>query len=198
MRTKAMLAVIASVAIGFCATELSAQVAPAAQRGGFPISIGFGMSGYNLDYGPGRWMEGPVIRAGFGIFHGLGVDVSARSIFMNTPPELTRMQQNTFLAGAFYDGWHKGRVNPFARYAGGIGTIAFPSRNPLYTRDSYTVYATGGGIEYQLTRKAVLRGEYEYQWWKQYHGPRDLNPQGVTLGVNYYLHGRHVREYDQK
>lgn len=197
MRMKAMLTAIAVAAVGCAAGKLTAQVAPAARVGGFPISVGVGMSGYYLDYGPGRWMEGPVIRAGVGLYHGLGVDFSARSIFMNTPSELTRMQQNTFLAGAFYDAPHIGRVHPFVRFSGGLGTIEFPSRNPLYTRDSYTVYAAGGGVEYQLTRKAALRAEYEYQFWKDFQSPRYLNPQGVTLGVNYYLRGRHVRPHHQ-
>jgi hypothetical protein len=194
MRMKTLMAAVAVAALGCATGRLSAQVAPAARAGGPPIAIGFGMSGYYLDYGPDRWMEGPVVRASVGIFHGFGVDVNARSIFMNTPAPLTRMQQNTFLAGAYFDGIHFGRVRPFARAAGGLGTIEFPSRNPAYTRDSYTVYAPSGGFEYQLSRKVALRAEYEYQFWKDFHGPRYLNPQGVTLGVTYYLRPRHTRE----
>ena len=134
-------------------------------------------------------------RVGVGVFHGLGVDVSARSIFMNTPTQLTRMQQNTFLAGVYYDGIHFGRLRPFVRGAGGLGTIEFPSKNPLYTRDSYTVYAPSGGAEYLLTPKVALRGEYEYEFWKDYQGQHYLNPQGWTAGVTYYLRPRRMHEH---
>jgi|SRR5579859_494696 len=195
MRIKIFMAAVVVAALGCCAGRLSAQVAPAARVGGYPIGIGFGISRYYLDYGPGRYMEGPTARVSVGLFHGLGVDVSARSIFMNTPTRLTRMEQNTFLAGAYYDGIHFGRLRPFVRGAGGIGTIEFPSRNPNYTRDSYTVYAPAAGAEYLLTPQVALRGEYEYEFWKDYQGPHYLNPQGWTVGATYYLRPRRMHEH---
>jgi opacity protein-like surface antigen len=188
--------ILAAVAVfGALAIKLPAQVAPAARVGGYPFSVGVGFSAYNLDYGQGRKMEGPVVRAGVTLFHGIGIDGSARAIFMNTPAALTRMQQNTFLGGVYYEGIHFGRVRPFVRAAGGLGTIEFPSRNPAYTRDSYSVFAPSGGFEYQVSSKVGIRADYEYQFWKDFQGPRYLNPQGVTLGVNYYIRTRHVRPH---
>jgi len=172
-----------------------AQVAPAAYAGGRPIGIGVGFSDYDLDYGPGRRMQGLVVRGGVGLFHGIGIDGNARSIFMNTPSQLTRMQQNTFLGGVYYESASIFRIRPFARFGAGLGTIEFPSHNPAYTRDSYTVLAPSGGLEYPITKKFYVRGEYEYQFWHQYHGPRDLTPQGATLGVTYYLHGMRARTH---
>jgi opacity protein-like surface antigen len=195
MRKTAIFAAIAVLAT--LAAKLPAQVVPAARVGGFPISVGVGFSRYNLDYGPGRYMEGPVVRVGATLFKGIGIDGSARAIFMNTPAQLTRMQQNTFLGGVYYDGVHIGRVRPFVRAAAGLGTIEFPSRNPKYTRDSYSVFAPSGGIEFQLSRKVSLRGEYEYQYWKDFQGPKYLNPQGFTIGVNYYLSSRHLRPHPE-
>jgi len=196
MRLKFLIAALAVSALTSAAPSLTAQVAPAAHAGGRPISVGVGISSYNLDYGPGRRMEGAVIRGGVGVFHGIGVDVNARSIFMRTPESLTRMQQNTFLAGVYYDGIHFGRVRPFVRGAGGIGTIEFPSRNPYYTRDTYTVYAPSGGAEFNITPKIAIRGEYEYQFWKEFHGPHYLNPQGYTIGVNYYIRPHRYRTHN--
>jgi hypothetical protein len=132
---------------------------------------------------------------GVGIFHGIGLDGNARSLFINTPPQLTRMQQNTFLGGVFYESPSVWRLRPFVRFGAGLGTIEFPSRNPFYTRDAYTVLAPSGGLEYPITRKVYFRAEYEYQDWKQYHGPRDLNPQGGTVGVTYYLRGMRERRH---
>jgi opacity protein-like surface antigen len=191
MRLKSTLTALfcAGIVIG-SANYLAAQVAPTANKGGLPISFGVGMSRYYLDYGPGRYMEGPVGWAGIRLFHGLGVDGSARSIFMNTPEALTRMQQNTFLGGVFYEGPRFFVIRPFARAAAGIGTIEFPSRNPAYTRDSYSVFAPTGGADVQVSDHVAIRGEYEYEFWKDYHGPHYLNPQGWTIGVVYSLRAR--------
>jgi hypothetical protein len=175
--------------------KLSAQVAPAAREGGRPIGFSVGVSDYDVDYGPGRRMQGLVARGGIELFHGIGVDGSARTIFMNTPPQLTRMQQNTFLGGVFYEVPYIWRIRPFARFAGGVGTIEFPSRNPDYTRDTYSVFVPQGGIEYPITRRVFARAEYEYQFWSDYHGPHYLNPNGWTVGVSYYLRDRRMPQH---
>jgi opacity protein-like surface antigen len=196
MRLKAILTpVFASALLTMLSSNLRAQVAPAAKVGGWPIAVGVGISDYNLDYGPGRRMQGVVVRAGWRLFHGIGIDGNARTIYINTPPQLTRMQQSTFLGGVYYETPSFLRIHPFVRMGGGIGLIEFPSRNPLYTRDTYSVYAPSGGIEYPITRKLFARAEYEYQFWHDYQGPRDLTPQGGTVGVTYYLNGMHVRPH---
>jgi hypothetical protein len=196
MRFKAIFAVsIPAILILLSTPSLPAQVAPAAKVDGIPLAISIGMSDYNLDYGPGRRMQGPVIRAGSEIFHGIGVDISARAIFMDTPAQLTRMQQNTFLGGVYYDAPAFFRIRPFVRMAAGVGNIEFPSRNPKYTRDDFTVLAPSGGIEYPIVNKVFLRLEYEYQDWQDFQGRGSLNPQGGTVGVTYYVHGRHLRPH---
>ncbi|WP_263358015.1 porin family protein [Acidicapsa ligni] len=174
-----------------------AQVAPSAKVRELPIGIGVGFSRYDLDYGPSRYMEGLVVRAGVGLWRGVGVDVSARTIFMNTPPELTRMQQNTFLGGVYYEGPQMYHFRPFVRGAGGVGTIEFPSKNPQYTRDTYTVYAPSAGVEIPITRQVYARGEYEYQFWKDFQSTKYLNPQGFTIGVTYYPHGLRSRRHPE-
>jgi Outer membrane protein beta-barrel domain len=191
MRIKLLLtAAVLSFFAGLGSLTATAQVAAAAHSGGLPIGFGVGMSGYYLDYSQNRWMEGPVVWANVRVFRGFGIDASARSIFMNTPASLTRMQQNTFLGGVYYEGPKIWRVRPYARFGAGLGTIEFPSHNPLYTRDSYMVTAPSGGIEIPVSYHIAIRTEYEYQFWKDYQGPRYLNPQGPTVGVKYYLRGR--------
>jgi opacity protein-like surface antigen len=196
MRLRAFCATTALLVLqGFGAHEATAQVAPAAYGGGRPIGIGVGFSDYDLDYGPGRRMQGLVVRGGVGIFHGLGIDGNARSIFINTPSQLTRMQQTTFLGGVYYESPSIWRFTPFVRFGAGLGVIEFPSGNPAYSRDSYTAFAPSGGLEYPITRKWFVRAEYEYQFWHQYHGPYDLTPQGATVGVTYYLRGMRARSH---
>lgn len=196
MRKPAIFAaVFTALLIAFSASRLSAQVAPSARINGIPLAFSVGISDYNLDYGPGRRMQGAAVRAGSEIFHGIGIDLSARAIFMNTPPQLTRMQQNTFLGGVYYNAPSIFRIRPFVRFGAGIGNIAFPSRNPNYTRDDYTVLAPSGGIEYPIIEKVYFRAEYEYQDWRDFQGRGSLNPQGGTVGITYYVHGRHVRPH---
>jgi opacity protein-like surface antigen len=182
-----MTSVIPAAILMFSGRNLLAQVAPAAKLGGLPIGITAGFSDYNIDYGPGRRMQGLVAEASLGLFHGLGIDGSARAIFMNTPSQITRMQQNTYLGGVFYETPGIWKIRPFARFAGGIGTIEFPSRNPLYTRDSYNVYALSGGAEYPITPKVFVRVEYEHQAWHHYHSLNDLTPSGWTVGATQRL-----------
>ncbi|HEX4319627.1 MAG TPA: outer membrane beta-barrel protein [Acidobacteriaceae bacterium] len=175
--------------------SLRAQVAPAARVGGLPLSVSVGISDYNLDFGTDRRMQGAVIRAGWNLFHGIGIDANARTLFINTPPQLTRMQQSTFLGGVYYNAPSVFHIRPFVRMGAGTGLIEFPSRFPLYTRDTYTVVAPSGGIEVPITRRVSARAEYEYQFWKEFRGPHDLTPQGGTIGVSYYFGGFRVRQH---
>lgn len=196
MRLKAILASTFTAATFFAfGPGLHAQVAPAARVGGLPISISVGISDYDLDYGPGRRMQGAVVRAGWSLFHGIGIDGNVRTIFMNTPSQLTRMQQTTFLGGVYYQTPPIWRLRPFVRVGGGIGLSEFPSRNPNYTRDTYSVWAPSGGVEVGITHHVFARAEYEYQFWEQYQGPHALTPQGATLGVTYYFSGRRLRPH---
>jgi hypothetical protein len=195
MRLKVFFATVFTAATVLLCGNLHAQVAPAAKVGGLPIAIGVGISDYNLDYGPGRRMQGAVVRAGWNLFHGIGIDGNARTIFINTPSQLTRMQQSTFLGGVYYEAPPVWRIHPFVRVGAGIGLIEFPSRNPFYTRDTFSVWAPSGGIEYPITHKLFARAEYEYQFWHDYLGPNDLTPQGGTIGVTYYMSGMHRRPH---
>ena len=196
MQLKTLLTpALAAAMLAFTGGNLHAQVAPAATVGGLPISISVGMSDYNLDYGSGRRMQGAVVRGGWSVFHGLGVDGDVRSIFMNTPAPISRMQQSTFLGGVFYEAPPIWRIRPFVRMGGGVGLIEFPSRNPFYSRDTFSVYAPSGGFEFPITDRLCFRAEYEYQFWEQFHGPHDLTPQGGTVGVSYYFQGRRLRPH---
>jgi len=198
MRFRALFSPICTAAVLIlCGGTLHAQVAPAARVGGAPIAISVGFSDYNLDWGPGRRMQGLVLRGGWSIFHGAGIDINARTIFMNTPAPLTRMQQTTYLIGAYYVVPRPWPVRPFVRYGGGIGVIEFPSRNPFYTRDSFIVYAPSGGVEIPVMNKLSIRGEYEYQFWHHTHYSHDLTPAGYTVGVTYYVGGIHRRPHEQ-
>jgi hypothetical protein len=193
-----VLSLLPAAIFFFAVNHASAQVAPSARVGGYTIGVGAGFSSFNLDYGQGRRMEGPVVRAGIDLWHGIGVDASARSIFMFTPSTLSRMQQTTFLGGVFYEGPKVFHVRPFARFGAGKGLIEFPSDNPKYTRGSGPVYAPSGGVEIPVSQKLAIRADYEYQIWPNYQGNHALTPQGYTVGFTYYLNGMHRRPHPQQ
>jgi hypothetical protein len=191
-----MLPAILLAAFVFCSAVISrAQVAPSARVRGIPIGFGVGISDYSIDYGPGRRMQGPVAWLDVGIWRGIGIDGSVRSLLINTPPGLSRMQQTTFLGGVHYEARPFFHVRPFARIGVGGGLIEFPSNDPLFTRAYYNVVAPSVGVEFHLVEKAYLRGEYEYEFWRDYMGPHYLNPKGATVGVTYYFSGIHTRPH---
>lgn len=187
MRSKRVFAVL----FFLCALPAFGQVAPTLKVSGIPLGVGGGLSDYSLDYGPGRRMEGFSAWADYSIFHGLGIEAEGTTIFLNKPSSLTRMRQDSLKGGLIYRARSYWKIRPYAKALMGIGSIDFPSNNPLYTHDTFTVEALGGGLEYPVWHTLYLRADYEYQIWNQYHGPYSLTPNGFTLGATYYLRGIH-------
>jgi opacity protein-like surface antigen len=166
-----------------------AQVAPAAQIRGLPLSVGFGVSDYGIDYGQGRRMLGLNATADYDIFHGLGIEAEGTDIFIDKPDSLAREKQESIKGGIIYKYHPVFHLKPYAKGLIGLGRSDFSTHNPLYYQDTFTVVAVGGGAEYRVWKSLYIRADYEYQWWKDYLGPRSLNPNGVTVGAEYYLRG---------
>jgi opacity protein-like surface antigen len=166
-----------------------AQVAPAAKISGLPLSVGFGFSDYSLDYGHWGRMLGLTATADYEIFHGIGVEAEGTSIFLDRPAGLPREKQESIKGGVIYKYHPVFHFKPYAKGLIGLGRSEFTTHNPLYTEDTFTVLAAGGGAEYRVWKSVYVRADYEYQWWTNYQGPRSLNPNGVTVGVDYYLRG---------
>jgi opacity protein-like surface antigen len=187
MRSKLVLAALMILST----LPVFAQVAPAVKIGGLPLGIGAGFSDFDLDYGPGRRMVGVSAWADYNLFHGIGIAAEGNTIFADKPAVLQRMRQDTAMGGGIYRTHTFFGIHPYVQFVIGIGSIDFPSGNPFYTHDTFSTWAYGGGAEYKLWKTLYARGSYEYQFWHQYLGPRDLNPQGFTIGATYYLRGIH-------
>ena len=187
MRSKLVLAAL----LALVTTPVIAQVAPAAKISGLPLAVGGGLSDFSLDYGPGRRMLGITAWADYNVFHGLAIEAEGTSIFADKPAVLQRMRQDTIKGGVIYRTHPVFRIRPYAKALIGLASIDFPSDNPLYTHDTFTAYAFGGGAEYRVWKTLYARGDYEYQFIENYHGPRALNPNGFTIGATYYLRGIH-------
>jgi hypothetical protein len=187
MRSKLVLAALLTLST----LPVFAQVAPAVKISGLPLGVGGGVSDYDLDYGQGSRMVGVSAWADYNLFHGLGVEVEGTTIFADRPSRISRMRQDTIKGGVIYRTHPIFRFRPYVKALAGIESIDFPSRNPLYTHDTYTMYAFGGGGEYRVWKTLYARGDYEYQFIPQYQGPNTLTPSGFTIGATYYLRGIH-------
>ena len=198
MRSKLFLA-----ALLFLATlPVAAQVAPAVNVGGLPLGIGVGLSDYDTDYykpylpnWSGR-MIGLSAWADYNIFRGLGVEAEGTDIFANEPtptdyvPLVSKdLNEKAIKGGVIYKYHTVFKVRPYVKGLIGISKINFPSNN-LYTNDTYTVEALGGGIEYRAWRSVFIRADYEWERWPKFR-QSELNPNGFTVGATYYLRGVH-------
>lgn len=195
MSIKQLVAGFFLMSIGLCAALSSlpamAQVAPTATVTGLPLGVGGGFSDYSLDYGQGRRMLGISGWADYDLWRGLGVEVEGTAIDFDKPSTLQRMSQNSIKGGAIYRARPFWGVRPYAKALIGIGSIHFPSNDPLYTHDTFVVEAFGGGVEYRVWNTVYLRGDYEYQLWNQFLGNKNLTPNGFTIGATYYFRKVH-------
>jgi len=170
------------------------QVAPAATEGGLPLTVGVGISDYDLDWGYGSRMAGISVYADWDLFilpgplKNLSIQAEGNDIDFGRPARVPGMRQDTGLGGLKYTFRHSRTLLPYAKLLGGVGSIDFPDpTNPYYTHDTFGVWAIGGGAEYRLWRKLWVRGDYECQFWNKTFGPNDLTPQGFTIGGSYHF-----------
>ena len=124
---------------------------------------------------------------------GLGIDIEARDINRGLPSPVPKMRQDTAAGGLSYTVRKFGKVQPYAKYLLGFGSIEFgplPHQPVTYTHDTRAIYAPGGGIKFQAYRSLWVRADYEYQFWPKIFGPHSLNPSGFTFGAMYALGGQ--------
>lgn len=190
MRLKPIFKVIFTTLLGVGGLSGNCQVSPAANRGGVPIVIGTGFSDFSIDWGPGQRMEGVSVWADWfpnrmpADLNGLGVEAEGRDIDIGRPAGITRMRQDTGLAGPIY-GWNRYRsFRPYVKFLAGIGSIDFPPSG-TYSHDTFSVFSPGGGVEYRVWEHIWIRGDYDYQFWHHTFGNNDLTPTGFTVGVSY-------------
>jgi len=179
-----------------------AQTVSSAAGGGLPLSIGLGVSDYDVDWGHGRMVGGTVwidydLDRGPAYLRGLGVEVEARDINLNrssTQPSNFRLE--TLGGGPIYFAELRRIPNlrPYGKFNIYYAGIDWNNPDPRYTHETRAATAPGLGFEYRVYRSILFRADYEYQFWPDIVVPgRVLNPQGFTLGGMYdfsHDHGR--------
>ncbi|HEX3661776.1 MAG TPA: outer membrane beta-barrel protein [Acidobacteriaceae bacterium] len=187
-------------------TAIFAQVPPAAVGGNSSLWAGGEISSFNPDYSCSSsspfkcQLIGPAAFFDFNVTPKWGVEGEARWLHWNgTSGEV----ESNYLAGGRYRGFRYGRLDGWAKMLVGGGLITtpgFPVAGSL--KGSYFALAPGGTLQWRLTDRISLRGDYEYQFWPSFAGPpsysatgsllqhnNGLTPNGFSLGVSYRFLG---------
>jgi opacity protein-like surface antigen len=172
-------------------SKARAQVTYSASEGKLPFTVGAGVSNFSDDWGyqnPRQvgitmWVDWRLPFMPHAL-KGLGLEFEGRDTNYDTPSYLTGHRMDTALGGPVYQFRRIGIFRPYVKYLLGIGSIDFPN-GTLYSHDTRTVYAPGGGADVRFWNRFSVRGEYEYQFWHQIFGQNDLTPNGFTVGAVY-------------
>jgi opacity protein-like surface antigen len=171
----------------------NSQVAPSATSySAGKLAVGGEFSIFQIDayphpteYGVGAYIDYDPIKF-------LGLEVEGRTIQFNE----TDNQRRDQISGGFRYIYNRGKFVPYAKALAGIGSADFPRHtyglDVDRQHDTFTTMTFGGGVDYKLTRKIYLRGEYEYQYWLDYGtarpGPLGVsNPNGFSIGASYRI-----------
>lgn len=115
-------------------------------------------------------------------------EAQVRLLDLNKPVGLT---EKSFLVGPLVNVYQYHRATAYAKFLLGVGTFNFP---PI-GYGSYFAYGTGGGVDYRLSSRFKVRGEYEYDFLPSapgeqltYPNPSNgLTPNGFSVGVSYRI-----------
>jgi len=198
MQLKLFAPPLLAVSLFFAALPAISQTAAPYEGKGFPIVLGGGPAGYEVDWGHGR-MYGAAVwldwypRSMPSPLRGLGVELEARDISLNRHPEPNQPprsgQANTkedTVGGGFIYGRYMRNFHPYVKGIVSQGSIDFITASPTYSHDTRIVLAAGGGIEYRIYRPIWVRADYEYQTWGSLFSTNTtLTPQGFTVGISY-------------
>lgn len=165
--------------LGMAVTAV-AQVAPAANSGGFKLSAGGTGSGYYVQYGE-RKLVGASAFVDADVKHGFGVEAEGRWLEWH---QFADVHVETYSVGLRY---HRdyGRFEPYVKGLIGFGDLNFEGN---FAHGRYLTATAGGGLDYRLTHRLYLRAfDAEYQDWPQFScgtgGCGAMASAGVSAGV---------------
>jgi len=167
----------------FLAYQAGAQVAPAVNYTRFNLKVGGEFSAFKPDFGA-QSLYGIGVYADLDMPRWAGLEIEGRTLQFNKYANKLRMDAISG-AGRFF--MTHGRFVPYGKGGGGFGSIDFPNKVTVtYIHDTFAFYTVGAGVDYKLTHRISLRGEYEYQFWPDFLR-KGLNPHGVNIGAAYRI-----------
>jgi len=178
------LAVLASL----LAASAMAQVVPSAAGPGRSLWAGAEYSNINASfpYNSNQRLWGIGGFADYHVTTHIGVEGEDRFLRFNSFYGET---EDNYLAGPRYMVRTFGKFQPYAQCLAGLGKIQYPFQ---IGNASYFAVAPGAGVNYRLSRRFTLRGEYEYQFWLNSPGfanepAHQLTPNGFHIGLAYRI-----------
>jgi hypothetical protein len=189
-RRKNVFKKIGFLALFLLPAVLVAQSSESATGGEGRIMAGAEMSAFNPDWGCttsspfcNEELIGPTAFFDFDLHQKYGIEGEARWLHWHGPGGEI---ESNYLAGPRYRAFYHGRFTGWLKLelgGGWITTINYPAAGSL--KGSYFVYAPGGTVNYRLTHRIFIRGDYEWQVWPSFAGPPTYNPTtGTTLQNN--------------
>jgi hypothetical protein len=156
-----------------------AQAIPTASKLG-TLQLGVGVTNVDTDYTP-SYDRGITVYGTFDVTRHLGVEGDLHFASISAPGDVG---ENSYLIGPRYV-WKISRFHPYAKALFGVGRINYQFDFEPYYAETYAMYALGGGVDIQATRRINVRAiDVEFQNWPGYsvHG---LSPIVTTIGVAY-------------
>jgi hypothetical protein len=173
------------------------QSAPAATSGPLSVSVGAEGSNFNPDWGCpsddvftcwNNHLWGLAVVVDVDHLRGkFGVEGEARWLHWGGPAG--GLVDSNYLLGPRYPLIRRHSLVGYAKFlmGGSWTTLTYGVGS-----GSYFTIAPGGTVEYGITKKLVVRGDYEYEIWPAFSGipglpNKGLTPNGFSLGVKYRL-----------
>lgn len=155
-----------------------AQTRESATAGRSFVWVGGGASEYYLQYG-GEKIIGVTGFLDADSVRRMGIEAEGRWLDLH---ETHNVHAETFLAGPRYH-FDAGRFQPYVKGMAGLGKFNFPYN---YATGKYFVIAPGGGVDYFVTPRLSVRGDFEYQYWPQFtFGP--MSSGGLSVSLRYLV-----------
>ncbi|HEY1500903.1 MAG TPA: outer membrane beta-barrel protein [Acidobacteriaceae bacterium] len=192
----------------FVPPAVLAQASPATVGGTATLWAGGEISSFNPDFacssntpfGCKSQLVGPAAFFDMNVKPKWGVEGEARWLHWNgTGGQI----ESNYLGGGRYRVARYGRLDGWVKLLVGAGLITtpgYPAAGSL--KGSYFTYVPGGTVQFRLTHRIAIRGDYEYQVWPSFAGPPTYNsngvlvqhadgltPNGFSLGVTYKFLG---------
>ncbi|MGP8251160.1 MAG: outer membrane beta-barrel protein [Terracidiphilus sp.] len=169
--------------------RLSSQVVPAAHGSSDNIWAGAEYSNYLPDFGPSQRITGIGAYADWNVTSRLGIEGEVRFLRFGG---FSGESQDNYLAGPRITLLHRGKLVLYAKVLAGIAQNEFPF---TIGTGRYLALAPGGGLDYRLSQRVALRGEFEYQLWPSAPGvsgepSNGMKPNGFSVGFAYRLFGK--------
>ncbi len=179
---------------------LIAQSSPAAEGPGATAWAGIEMSTFNPDYGClqnsplacwGNQLFGitPYVTTKHFLFNRVGAEGEARFLHWRGPAK--GLTESSYLAGPQISILRHKQFGLSGKALIGKGRLTVPAG--WVGAGSYFAFAPGVDVDYRLTKRICLRGDYEYQVWPSFKGVATtsttgkggLTPNGLSMGVSY-------------